>query len=211
MNVAGVIIRLLALIAALLIATWISAIIRDELGMTVTAENEQMVQQMIILATIAFIILLAIPFVPGAEIGLAMLTLFGAEIAPIVYIATITGLMLAFMIGRFLPTATLVRALRFARLKRAAATVKASADLPMEERLTRLMEGGSPRTLRLATRFRYAAVLVAINLPGNFLIGGGGGIAMMAGMSGLFRPLQFLLAVAIAVAPMPLAVMIFGA
>jgi hypothetical protein len=45
---------------------------------------------------------------------------------------------------------------------------------------------------------------VLINLPGNMLVGGGGGIALVAGMTRLFSWPAFLLTVAVAVAPVPL-------
>jgi hypothetical protein len=51
---------------------------------------------------------------------------------------------------------------------------------------------------------------VAINLPGNIVIGGGGGIALMAGLSRLFSPSGFVVTVAIATLPIPLAWLIFG-
>jgi hypothetical protein len=47
---------------------------------------------------------------------------------------------------------------------------------------------------------------VALNLPGNTLLGGGGGIALMAGLSGLYPMPAYLTTVAIAVAPVPLLV-----
>ena len=50
-----------------------------------------------------------------------------------------------------------------------------------------------------------------MNVPGNAVIGGGGGIMMMAGLSGIFAPLPTVLAVMLAVSPVPLAVMLFGA
>jgi hypothetical protein len=42
------------------------------------------------------------------------------------------------------------------------------------------------------------------------LIGGGGGIALLAGMSRLFAPLGFAISVAVAVAPIPLLVLLTG-
>lgn len=207
----GIALRLTIFIVAVLVATWVSSAIRDAMDIHVMPDNEVAVHRMIVVATAVFIILLAIPFVPGAEIGLTMLTVFGAEIAPLVYCATVTALMLAYLVGRLVPTPTVARALRSVRLNRAAKALEDTAALSREARMARLMEGGAPWMLRLATRYRYVAILIAINVPGNFLIGGGGGISMMAGMSGLFAPLPFLLTVAIAVSPVPLAVLLLGA
>ncbi len=51
---------------------------------------------------------------------------------------------------------------------------------------------------------------MALNIPGNTLIGGGGGISLAAGMSRLFRVWRFLLVLAIAVAPVPLIIVLTG-
>jgi hypothetical protein len=45
-----------------------------------------------------------------------------------------------------------------------------------------------------------------LNIPGNIVIGGGGGIAMIAGLTGLYSFPRYLLTIAIAVAPIPLAI-----
>jgi len=60
-------------------------------------------------------------------------------------------------------------------------------------------------------RHRYVALAVIVNVPGNAMIGGGGGIMMMAGMSGIFAPVQTFLAIAIAVSPVPVTVLLLGA
>jgi hypothetical protein len=47
---------------------------------------------------------------------------------------------------------------------------------------------------------------VLLNLPGNIIIGGGGGIALIAGMTRLYSPPTYLTTIAIAVAPVPVIV-----
>ena len=59
-------------------------------------------------------------------------------------------------------------------------------------------------------RHRYLAVAVALSIPGNSVIGGGGGISLVAGMSRLFGFSRFVLTLAVAVAPVPLLIVIFG-
>jgi len=51
---------------------------------------------------------------------------------------------------------------------------------------------------------------VALNIPGNYVIGGGGGIALIAGVSRVYSIPGFLLTILLAVAPVPLAVVVFG-
>ena len=47
------------------------------------------------------------------------------------------------------------------------------------------MESAPTRLLPFLLRYRYVALALAFNLPGNAVLGGGGGIAMMAGLSGI--------------------------
>ena len=74
-----------------------------------------------------------------------------------------------------------------------------------------MIERSPKKFVPFLLKYRYLALLVVINAPGNIVIGGGGGIAMSAGMSRLFVPSLFLLTIAIAVSPIPLFLIIFGA
>ena len=81
----------------------------------------------------------------------------------------------------------------------------------IEARIALLLDRAPPGLLNLALRRRYLALALAVNVPGNSIIGGGGGIMLLAGMSGLFAPVPTALAVILAVSPVPLAVALFGA
>ncbi len=210
-TLAGIALRVLLLIAVAVVGTWAAHWVRDALDMTIMPSVEMQVHRGIMLGMAAYVLLLAIPFVPGAEIGFALLTAFGASIAPLVYAATVVSMMLAYSIGRLLPARTLARLLSFLRLRKAADLVGRAAALPPGDRLALFLEGAPPRTVGLALRHRYIALAVIVNTPGNSVIGGGGGIMMLAGLSGIFAPVQTLLAVAIAVSPVPLAIMLLGA
>ena len=210
MSLRSLVFRLILLIAILMLATWGAQIVRDALSLEIRPGNEQQVHRGIMLGTVAYIILVALPFVPGAEIGLAMLAAFGPGIVPLIYVATIASMMLAYTVGRFLPIGVLERGLSALRMQRAANLVARAAPLSQEERLAMLLEGQTARVLRLALRYRYIAMALAVNTPGNSIIGGGGGIMMMVGLSGLFSPVPTLLTLIIAVSPVPLAVYFFG-
>jgi hypothetical protein len=161
------------------------------------------------LSILVYVVALALPYVPGVEIGIALLVAFGAGVAPLVYGATVAALMLAYAAGRLVPVATLAHGLAALRLHRAAALVARAAPLSADARLA-LLTDGSPRLLGLALRHRYLALALAVNLPGNALVGGGGGIMLMAGLSGIFAPLPTLVAIAVAVSPVPLAFLMMG-
>ena len=159
---------------------------------------------------LAYAVLIAIPFVPGIEIGISLMMMRGAEVAPVVYLATVAGLLVAFLAGQFLRHNWLRRALLDLRLRRAAEFLDRIQELPRPERLSLLRASLPPRLGRLAIDFRYISVALLVNLPGNALIGGGGGICLIAGLSRLFSTWIFALTIALAVAPVPALVWIFG-
>lgn len=160
---------------------------------------------------VVYALLMAVPFVPGVEIGLTLLILCGAAIAPWVWLATMVGLGLAFVAGRCLPYAQLRRVLADLRMARLCALLERVEPLPREDRLA-LLDEQLPGWLRplLAGRGRYVLLAVLVALPGNGLIGGGGGISFMAGLSRLFSAPLALSAYAVAVLPLPLLVWLYG-
>jgi hypothetical protein len=61
----------------------------------------------------------------------------------------------------------------------------------------------------LFVNWRYILLAILINIPGNMLLGGGGGICFTAGLSRMFRVRWTILTIALAVAPFP-ALFYFG-
>ena len=210
LSLRGLIIKTGILIGFIVLATWGVHMIRDALDLQIRPDNEQQVHKAIMVGAVAYVVLLALPFVPGAEIGIALLAGFGAAIAPLVYVCTVAAMMLAFTVGRFLPIGALERVLWALRLRRAANLVARAAPLSKDERVAMLLAGQSKWVVRLALQYRYVAIAVAMNTPGNSIIGGGGGIMILAGLSGIFTPTSTFLTVIIAVSPVPLAVIFLG-
>lgn len=108
--------RLAILVAVLLLATLGAHHIRDALDLQIRPDNEQQVHRAIMLGSVANFALLALPFIPGAEIGLAMLAAFGPGIAPLIYVTTVASMLLAYTVGRFLPIGALERLLSRLRM-----------------------------------------------------------------------------------------------
>lgn len=79
------------------------------------------------------------------------------------------------------------------------------ADQPAKLRLQFLLDTTPNRLTPFLLRYRYLALVILLNTPGNSLIGGGGGIALIAGLSGLFKWYYFAMAMALAIAPIPIA------
>ena len=197
-------IRLAALAALIFAGHEVIAHVADWFDLAILPHTEDMLHRAILLGVGAYVLLMAVPFVPGAEIGLTLLTALGGALAPLVYLATATSLMLAFLVGRLLPPSVISTGLKAVGLKRAGQFVTETAELSEEEMKARLLSTSQSRFARVLVNYRYVALALAINTPGNVVLGGGGGLAMMAGLSRLFDPLSFLLTVLIAVLPVPL-------
>ncbi len=169
-----------------------------------------MLTGMILMILLVYALLIAIPFVPGIEIGLSLLLLQGPAFAPLVYLFTVLGLSLAYLIGRFVPYSYIYRILADLGLKRACDLVSHLQGQTTAERLDLLSSKLPKIAAPVLLKWRYVVLAAAINIPGNALIGGGGGICMMAGLSRLFTPSWSMLTLALAVAPVPMFAYFFG-
>jgi hypothetical protein len=162
------------------------------------------------IATAVYVVLMVIPFMPAAEIGLSMLLIFGGKISFLVYVSTVVALLLAYLIGRLLPAELAATAFGLVGLTRAQDFANRLAPLSSEQRMAMLGRDSPVPLVPYVARNRYLALAVLLNLPGNIVIGGGGGIAILAGMTRLFPFPAYFLAVTLAVAPVPLVVFLTG-
>ncbi|MGI9402203.1 MAG: hypothetical protein ACR2O0_13190 [Rhizobiaceae bacterium] len=148
----------------------------------------------------------AIPFVPGAEIGFAMIMVFGSRIVLLVYSCMVLAMLLAYLAGRFIPISSIAHLFGYLGMMRARKYILEIAVKSPSERLLMIVDRSPNRFVPFLIRHRYIAFALALNIPGNSLVGGGGGLSMIAGMSGLFAFWAFVVTVMIAIAPIPLAV-----
>jgi len=76
--------------------------------------------------------------------------------------------------------------------------------LGAEERFRFLARSTPSKIVPFLLRHRYLVLAVLFNVPGNAIIGGGGGIGLIAGMSRLFPFPKYVLLVCLAITPVPL-------
>ena len=157
-----------------------------------------------------YALLMAIPFVPGIAVVVPLLVLHGPAIMPYVWAATLLGLFLSYAVGRAIPPSALAALLSALGQRRAAAWVRTLMIRPPAERLHFVRDLLPGRLAPVAGRGRYAVLAVLVNVPGASLIGGGGGLALMAGYTRLFAPLATVLTLTVATAPVPLAIWLGG-
>jgi len=197
--------RIFAFYAVLLLCGWlIGGVLREIAIPEMRAMNEPTIHSMVMGAFALYVILAAIPFVPGAEIGFTLLLIFGAQAAPLVYFGMVGSLVVAYIIARLVPTSALRRAFDWFGLKKASNLIAELDAVDRENRLDFLSQMIPSAAGTKLLRHRYLLLAVALNTPGNSLVGGGGGLAFVAGASRLFPFWPFFVAVICAVAPVPL-------
>jgi hypothetical protein len=205
------ILKIFLFVCLIILGNYLSQWVLEQLDFDITPVNEPTVHRIIITSMIAYTILMAIPFVPGAELGLGLMMILGPKIAPLVYLCTLVSLLLSFIVGRLIPGKLLIKFLHDIHLRKASLLLNELGGLTPQKRFDLLIERSPKKFVPFLLKYRYLALLVVINAPGNIVVGGGGGIALSAGMSRLFTLPLFLLTVAVAVSPIPLLLIIFGA
>jgi len=162
-------------------------------------------------SAVLYVVLMALPFMPGIEVGLMLMAMLGVGGIVLVYLCTVLALSLSFLAGRLLPPRYIARALGWLKLERAGKLVTELEPLSAEERFRFLAQSTPSRVVPFLLRHRYLVLAILFNLPGNAIIGDGGGIALIAGMSRLFPFLKFVLLVCVAITPVPLLFLIRAA
>lgn len=156
-----------------------------------------------VLLAFCYALFLAMPFVAGVEIGLLIMAIFGAPGVLVAYCGTVIGLNLAFGLGRMLTDATITKLLSKLHIK--------SEGLSFDN-VVESLASGSGWVSRLGRRLldnRYLALAFGLNFPGNSLIGGGGGLSLIAGISKrLVSWPYFALVTLVATLPVPLLVLL---
>jgi hypothetical protein len=153
---------------------------------------------------LAYVLAMALPFVPGIEIGLALMLLLGVDGIVLVYAGTQMALVISYLCGRFLPMQQLLWLMNAVQPRRARVLLECIDTPSSATRLACLASHAPAPWLKRLLRHRYLALAVALNLPGNAILGGAGGIALFAGNSRLFGFLPFSLLTAVATSPVPL-------
>lgn len=156
------------------------------------------------LLLLAYVLFMAIPFMPGIEVGLVVMLAGGLEGVVTVYFATLLALSTSYWLGRLVPGESLASFMGWLGLRRAEHLIHEIEEMTPAERMLYLTRRAPGRWVPFLLRHRYLAIAALLNTPGNAVIGGGGGIGVVAGLSGLFPFPRFLLLVALAVSPVPI-------
>lgn len=156
----------------------------------------------LMICALVYVVLLSVPFVPGVELGLLLMMVFGRVGIIVAYLSTVGGLSLAYAVGRWLPAHLVSPWLQ----KLGVFEVDRNSDDSLRVLMDRAKVGRKlqHRLRSFFLRYRYIALAFLFNLPGNALLGGGGGISLVCGTSKQFPWKWFLLTTIVATAPIPL-------
>ena len=195
--------RIALVLAVIVLLNLVGGWLVAQFDFTIRPSNSDMMYRIVLVAALVYVLAMAMPFVPGIEIGLAIMLAMGPAGVPFVYLCTLLALALAFLVGRFIPLSLIARLFAWLHLKKARRMIETLAAQPPDERLALLLQEAHAGWAHRLLVYRHLAVAVVMNLPGNAVIGGAGGIAMIAGMSHLFRFPLFMLTMAVAITPVP--------
>ncbi len=195
-------------IAAFLIvlAVWLDYWLRGEMGIAHKFNEfigDRWGTSALIVGGLLYILLLSLPFVPGVELGVLLMCVFGKEGIVFVYLATVAGLSLAFLIGRLLPKKWVESRLQKLGFSHSCDNPDDEID-GMFDNLSRNSKFCQNRFWTFLTKYRYLTIAALFNMPGNYLIGGGGGISLTCGICRRISWKKFLLTIILAVLPVPL-------
>jgi len=196
--------KIVLILAILVTINWGGTWLAHQINFQIFPRHEPILHTIVLGAVLLYILLMAVPFMPGIEIGLALMVMLGSKGALLVYLCTLVALSISFTVGRTIPPRLVYRLLNWLYLYKASALVRQLEPLNQLERLRLLQEKAPAKIAPFLLNHRYLTVAVALNLPGNALIGGGGGIGLIVGMSKIIPFHAYIALLAIAIAPVPL-------
>lgn len=197
-------IKILLLVGFLVLLHYGGSLVVQHINFQLWPEHENLMITLFWFSVAVYVLWMAIPFVPGIELGLALMVMLGPKGVVLVYLCTLLSLSLSFAVGRLIPLKFFSRFLGWLHLQKARDLVLQLEPLNSEEKLNFLLSIAPSKLLPFLLKHRYLMIAVTLNLPGNVLIGGGGGIGLIAGMSGLCPFPRYILFVSLAITPIPI-------
>lgn len=189
-----------------LAGTWLG----HQINFQLFPRHESMLQGVLLIALLLYIFLMATPFMPGIELGLAVMFILGSKSALLIYVCTLIALSISYIIGRFFPLRIVHRFLKWLYLEKASQLVSQLEPLDQQKRLEFLNSKTPTKIAPFLLKHRFITLAIVLNLPGNALIGGGGGIGLVVGMSKLVSFYKYFLVMAVAILPVPMCVYLQG-
>ena len=192
------------IVGFLVLVNYGGSLVVEQINFQLWPEHEHLMITALWFAIVVYVLWMALPFVPGIELGLALMIMLGTRGIVLVYLCTLLSLSLSFTIGRLIPLHGFARFLGWLHLHKVQDLVLQLEPLNSEEKLNFLLRSAPSKVIPFLLKHRYLTIAIALNLPGNALIGGGGGIGLITGMSRLYPFPKYILLVSLAITPLPI-------
>jgi uncharacterized membrane protein YdjX (TVP38/TMEM64 family) len=114
-------------------------IVVEQINFQLWPEHENLMITVFWFSVVVYILWMAIPFVPGIELGLALMVMLGAKGVVLVYLCTLLSLSLSFAVGRLIPMKAFSRFLGWLHLQKAQNLMLQLEPLSSEEKLDFLL------------------------------------------------------------------------
>ena len=199
--------KIFLIVGFLVLLHYGGSLVAEKINFQLWPMHEHLMIIMLWFSIAVYVIWMAIPFVPGVELGLALMVMLGPKGVILIYLCTLLSLSLSFTVGRLVPLNVFARFLGWLHLHRAQDLLLKLEPLNSEERLDFLLTTAPSKVIPFLLKHRYLMIAIVLNLPGNALIGGGGGIGMISGMSRLYAFPKYILLVSVAIMPLPLLIL----
>ena len=199
--------KIFLIVGFLVLLHYGGSLVAEKINFQLWPMHEHLMIIMLWFSIAVYVIWMAIPFVPGVELGLALMVMLGPKGVILIYLCTLLSLSLSFTVGRLVPLNVFARFLGWLHLHRAQDLLLKLEPLNSEERLDFLLSTAPSKVIPFLLKHRYLMIAIVLNLPGNALIGGGGGVGLISGMSRLYPFPKYLLLVSLAITPLPLLIL----
>lgn len=196
--------RIWSVIAIMLLLFMVGAWSNDYLHSQLLPIDLEQAQMLIGSLILVYAVCMMLPFMPAIELGLLLLAMLDIQGVVWLYLVTVVALTASYGIGRLIPVSMLKKVFEYLHFHRASDLLCCAGECGEKEQINRFIEQAPKRLIPFLLRHRYCVFAVAINTPGNMIIGGAGGIAMMSGFSRIYGFGRFVLTVLIAVSPLPI-------
>lgn len=197
-------IKISLIIGFLVFLNYGGKLVLEQLNFQLWPSQDIIIETALSVSILIYILWMAMPFMPGIELGISLMAILGAKGVILVYLCTLLSLSLSFVIGRLIPIKAFSSFLGWLHLRKAQDLTRQLEHLNSGEKIEFLLKNVPSRILPHVLKHRYLLIAVSLNLPGNALIGGGGGISMIAGTSRLYSFPKYIMLISIAITPIPI-------
>lgn len=174
----------------------------SEIRSTVNSFQNSFGWKTVLVGGLIYAILLSIPFFPGVELAWMIIFFFGKDAVVLIYLYTLLGLSLSFLTGRNLnficpPCSDKLKSIEDKYHEKFNG---------LAEKIHRVFSSKICNLYfnSMLRKSHYLLLGILINIPGNSVLGGGGGIALLSGMNRSYSWRGFILTICVAIAPLPI-------